>query len=75
MALLVVSAFRCAYCYFLNPARKTRPQAPRLPELNAEPKMPVAEAPSSSSATSEQQQLDSGNEEKDIILLTMVNPG
>uniref|UniRef100_H3DHT2 Endoplasmic reticulum junction formation protein lunapark n=1 Tax=Tetraodon nigroviridis TaxID=99883 RepID=H3DHT2_TETNG len=25
-------AFRCAYCYFLNPARKTRPQAPRLPE-------------------------------------------
>lgn len=53
-------AFRCAYCYFLNPARKTRPQAPRLPELNAEPKMPVAEAPSSSSATSEQQQLDSG---------------
>lgn len=53
-------AFRCAYCYFLNPARKTRPQAPRLPELNTEPKMPVAEAPSSSSATSEQQQLDSG---------------
>ncbi|XP_068101548.1 endoplasmic reticulum junction formation protein lunapark [Hyperolius riggenbachi] len=27
-------AFRCAYCYFLNPARKTRPQAPRLPELS-----------------------------------------
>lgn len=26
-------AFRCAYCYFLNPARKTRPQAPRLQEL------------------------------------------
>ncbi|CAL8321878.1 unnamed protein product [Merluccius merluccius] len=25
-------AFRCAYCYFLNPARKTRPQAPRLLE-------------------------------------------
>ncbi|KAL4635504.1 protein lunapark-A-like isoform X1 [Arapaima gigas] len=22
-------AFRCAYCYFLNPARKTRPQTPR----------------------------------------------
>ncbi|XP_073433523.1 endoplasmic reticulum junction formation protein lunapark [Dendrobates tinctorius] len=29
-------AFRCAYCYFLNPARKTRPQAPRLQELNLE---------------------------------------
>ncbi|MBN3326397.1 LNP protein, partial [Atractosteus spatula] len=29
-------AFRCAYCYFLNPARRTRPQAPRLPEFNIE---------------------------------------
>lgn len=32
-------AFRCAYCYFLNPARKTRPQAPRLPEVTGEVKM------------------------------------
>ncbi|XP_067299250.1 endoplasmic reticulum junction formation protein lunapark-A [Pseudorasbora parva] len=31
-------AFRCAYCYFLNPARKMRPQAPRLPEFTAEAK-------------------------------------
>ncbi|XP_069472238.1 endoplasmic reticulum junction formation protein lunapark [Ambystoma mexicanum] len=29
-------AFRCAYCYFLNPARKTRPHAPRLQEINFE---------------------------------------
>ncbi|TMS04256.1 Endoplasmic reticulum junction formation protein lunapark-B [Larimichthys crocea] len=29
-------AFRCAYCYFMNPARKTRPQAPRLPEFSYE---------------------------------------
>ncbi|XP_046886536.1 endoplasmic reticulum junction formation protein lunapark-B-like isoform X3 [Hypomesus transpacificus] len=29
-------AFRCAYCYTLNPARKTRPQAPRLPEFSFE---------------------------------------
>ncbi|XP_028279429.1 endoplasmic reticulum junction formation protein lunapark-B isoform X2 [Parambassis ranga] len=29
-------AFRCAYCYFLNPARKTRPQAPKLPEFSYE---------------------------------------
>ncbi|XP_041700233.1 endoplasmic reticulum junction formation protein lunapark-A [Coregonus clupeaformis] len=29
-------AFRCAYCYVLNPARKTRPQAPRLSEVSAE---------------------------------------
>uniref|UniRef100_A0A1A8I3C5 Endoplasmic reticulum junction formation protein lunapark n=1 Tax=Nothobranchius kuhntae TaxID=321403 RepID=A0A1A8I3C5_NOTKU len=31
--------FRCAYCYFLNPARKTRPQAPRLPEFSYERKL------------------------------------
>lgn len=32
-------AFRCAYCYFLNPARKTRPQAPRLPEFSYEKRL------------------------------------
>ncbi|NXC69271.1 LNP protein, partial [Anhinga anhinga] len=31
-------AFRCAYCFFLNPARKTRPQAPRLPDFSSEKK-------------------------------------
>ncbi|XP_023140070.2 endoplasmic reticulum junction formation protein lunapark-A [Amphiprion ocellaris] len=41
-------AFRCAYCYFLNPARKTRPQAPRLPEVTGELKM-SSEAPLPSS--------------------------
>lgn len=46
--ICVVSAFRCAYCYFLNPARKTRPQAPRLPEVTGELKM-SSEAPLSSS--------------------------
>ncbi|XP_016852209.1 endoplasmic reticulum junction formation protein lunapark isoform X2 [Anolis carolinensis] len=34
-------AFRCAYCFFLNPARKTRPQAPRLPDFSAEKKQPA----------------------------------
>ncbi|XP_057704253.1 endoplasmic reticulum junction formation protein lunapark-B isoform X2 [Corythoichthys intestinalis] len=38
-------AFRCAYCYFLNPARKTRPQAPRLPEFSYEKRL-RAESPS-----------------------------
>ncbi|XP_077469402.1 endoplasmic reticulum junction formation protein lunapark-B isoform X2 [Stigmatopora argus] len=37
-------AFRCAYCYFLNPARKTRPQAPRLPEFSYEKRL-RAESP------------------------------
>ncbi|NWU01971.1 LNP protein, partial [Urocynchramus pylzowi] len=31
-------AFRCAYCFFLNPARKTRPRAPRLPDFSFEKK-------------------------------------
>uniref|UniRef100_A0A3Q0QSD4 Endoplasmic reticulum junction formation protein lunapark n=1 Tax=Amphilophus citrinellus TaxID=61819 RepID=A0A3Q0QSD4_AMPCI len=42
-------AFRCAYCYFLNPARKTRPQAPRLTEvtgnLKLSPEAPGADVP------------------------------
>ncbi|XP_061546988.1 endoplasmic reticulum junction formation protein lunapark-B isoform X1 [Phycodurus eques] len=38
-------AFRCAYCYFLNPARKTRPQAPVLPEFSYERRL-RAESPS-----------------------------
>ncbi|XP_034550516.1 endoplasmic reticulum junction formation protein lunapark-A [Notolabrus celidotus] len=42
-------AFRCAYCFFLNPARRTRPQAPRLPEVTGELKMP-SEASMASSA-------------------------
>uniref|UniRef100_A0A4W4FC29 Endoplasmic reticulum junction formation protein lunapark n=1 Tax=Electrophorus electricus TaxID=8005 RepID=A0A4W4FC29_ELEEL len=37
-------AFRCAYCYFLNPARKTRPQAPRLPEFSEGKMSPVPSA-------------------------------
>ncbi|XP_070693886.1 endoplasmic reticulum junction formation protein lunapark-A isoform X2 [Pempheris klunzingeri] len=41
-------AFRCAYCYFLNPARRTRPLAPRLPEVTGELKM-SSEAPAPSS--------------------------
>ncbi|XP_057709439.1 endoplasmic reticulum junction formation protein lunapark-A [Corythoichthys intestinalis] len=45
-------AFRCVYCYFLNPARKTRPQAPRLPEVTGELKT-SSEAPSSSSSAEE----------------------
>uniref|UniRef100_I3JPP4 Endoplasmic reticulum junction formation protein lunapark n=1 Tax=Oreochromis niloticus TaxID=8128 RepID=I3JPP4_ORENI len=53
-------AFRCAYCYFLNPARKTRPQAPKLTEVagnhkmspeatGTDPAIPTATEPSSAS--------------------------
>lgn len=46
-------AFRCAYCFFLNPARKTRPQAPRLPEVTGELK-PSCEAPLPTSGADEE---------------------
>ncbi|XP_061827570.1 endoplasmic reticulum junction formation protein lunapark-A isoform X1 [Nerophis lumbriciformis] len=49
-------AFRCAYCYFLNPARKTRPQAPRLTELTAELKMSPEALSSSSNADEDSSQ-------------------
>ncbi|NWQ75011.1 LNP protein, partial [Columbina picui] len=41
-------AFRCAYCFFLNPARKTRPQAPRLPDFSFEKKPPAELRPQTS---------------------------
>ncbi|XP_064166311.1 endoplasmic reticulum junction formation protein lunapark-B-like isoform X2 [Anguilla rostrata] len=45
-------AFRCAYCYFLNPARKTRPQAPRLPEFSFERReRPESPTPAPSTAS------------------------
>ncbi|KAM4859053.1 endoplasmic reticulum junction formation protein lunapark isoform 3-T5 [Thomomys bottae] len=74
-------AFRCAYCFFLNPARKTRPQAPRLPEFNFEKRQAVegssfVEALTSESMLSsenqfseesleEQDALDNGTEQTD----------
>ncbi|XP_028837686.1 endoplasmic reticulum junction formation protein lunapark-B isoform X2 [Denticeps clupeoides] len=46
-------AYRCAYCYFLNPARKTRPQAPRLPEFSFERRLRSESPATGSSAASE----------------------
>ncbi|XP_037060782.1 endoplasmic reticulum junction formation protein lunapark isoform X2 [Peromyscus leucopus] len=46
-------AFRCAYCFFLNPARKTRPQAPRLPEFSFERKQAVEGSSSAGPMSSE----------------------
>ncbi|XP_031414095.1 endoplasmic reticulum junction formation protein lunapark-B isoform X1 [Clupea harengus] len=55
-------AYRCAYCYFLNPARKTRPQAPRLPEFSFERRLRSASpAPESSEARDS----DAGAEDSD----------
>ncbi|XP_057611645.1 endoplasmic reticulum junction formation protein lunapark isoform X2 [Chionomys nivalis] len=46
-------AFRCAYCFFLNPARKTRPQAPRLPEFSFEKRQAVESSSSAGPLSSE----------------------
>ncbi|XP_078537653.1 endoplasmic reticulum junction formation protein lunapark [Lissotriton helveticus] len=46
-------AFRCAYCYFLNPARKTRPHAPRLQEFSFEKRPRSGSQSSVGSATCE----------------------
>uniref|UniRef100_A0A672NSW4 Endoplasmic reticulum junction formation protein lunapark n=1 Tax=Sinocyclocheilus grahami TaxID=75366 RepID=A0A672NSW4_SINGR len=47
------AAFRCAYCYFMNPARKTRPQAPRLPEFSFEHRLCSESPETQSSAATE----------------------
>ncbi|XP_017559172.1 endoplasmic reticulum junction formation protein lunapark-B isoform X2 [Pygocentrus nattereri] len=45
-------SFRCGYCYFMNPARKMRPQAPRLPEFSFERRLrSESPDPQSSAAT------------------------
>ncbi|XP_008853527.1 endoplasmic reticulum junction formation protein lunapark [Nannospalax galili] len=66
-------AFRCAYCFFLNPARKTRPQAPRLPEFNFEKRQAVegsssaGSLPSESVPSSENQFSEESLKEQDVL--------
>ncbi|XP_022350519.1 protein lunapark isoform X1 [Enhydra lutris kenyoni] len=66
-------AFRCAYCFFLNPARKTRPQAPRLPEFSFEKRQAVESSssvgplPSRSVISSENQISEESVEEQDVL--------
>ncbi|XP_021564424.1 protein lunapark isoform X3 [Carlito syrichta] len=66
-------AFRCAYCFFLNPARKTRPQAPRLPEFSFEKRQTVEASssvgplPSGSMLSSEKQFSEESLEEQDVL--------
>lgn len=64
-------AFRCAYCFFLNPARKTRPQAPRLPEFSFEKRQsmegPVGPLHSEDVVSSENQFDEESLEEPDVL--------
>uniref|UniRef100_A0A8D1E011 Lunapark, ER junction formation factor n=1 Tax=Sus scrofa TaxID=9823 RepID=A0A8D1E011_PIG len=65
--------FRCAYCFFLNPARKTRPQAPRLPEFSFEKRQAleasstVGSLPSGSVISSENQISEESFEEQGVL--------
>ena len=36
-----ISAFRCCYCHYFNPARKQRPQAPRLSPISGTKSQPA----------------------------------
>ncbi|XP_021049158.1 endoplasmic reticulum junction formation protein lunapark isoform X1 [Mus pahari] len=66
-------AFRCAYCFFLNPARKTRPQAPRLPEFSFEKRHAVEGSSSTgpmlleSVPSAESQLIEDSLEEQDVL--------
>uniref|UniRef100_A0A8C1M6J7 Endoplasmic reticulum junction formation protein lunapark n=1 Tax=Cyprinus carpio TaxID=7962 RepID=A0A8C1M6J7_CYPCA len=59
-------AFRCAYCYFMNPARKTRPQAPRLPEFSFERRL-RSESPETQSSAATETPEDSDAPEDRIV--------
>ncbi|GAA6219371.1 protein lunapark-B-like [Lates japonicus] len=62
-------AFRCAYCYFLNPARKTRPQAPRLPEFSYERRLRAesrSPGPTPRSGTDTEESAPPSGDEKEI---------
>ncbi|KAI2663325.1 Endoplasmic reticulum junction formation protein lunapark-B [Labeo rohita] len=67
------TAFRCAYCYFMNPARKTRPQAPRLPEFSFERRL-RSESPETQSSAATETPEDSDAPEDDIERTTTAEP-
>ncbi|KAA0713424.1 Endoplasmic reticulum junction formation protein lunapark-B [Triplophysa tibetana] len=66
-------AFRCAYCYFMNPARKTRPQAPRLPEFSFERRL-RSESPETQSSAATETPEDSDAPEDDMEKTTSTEP-
>ena len=41
LCIFIILAFRCAYCFYWNPARKQRPAPPRLETLSPHPAAPV----------------------------------
>ncbi|NWS93891.1 LNP protein, partial [Mionectes macconnelli] len=69
-------AFRCAYCFFLNPARKTRPQAPRLPDFSFEKKLSTelqSETEPPESREEKPQQTEQTEESDDVAQIVETN--
>lgn len=56
------TAFKCAFCATLNPARKQRPIAPRL---DSTPERKLAERRHSSTSTSEEEKISESDSEED----------
>ena len=70
--LLFFSAFRCAYCFYWNPARKQRPFAPRLETITPQlpPPTPATEdqdedEEEEDEEEQEEQESSSGEDEED----------
>ena len=58
-----VSAFRCAYCYYWNPARKQRPSAPRLEDLAPQLPPPLSTTQDQDEEEEEDQESSSGDDD------------
>ncbi|KAG0717760.1 Endoplasmic reticulum junction formation protein lunapark-B [Chionoecetes opilio] len=58
-------AFRCAYCYYWNPARKQRPSAPRLENLALQRPPPLPTTQDQDEEEEEDQESSSGEEEEE----------
>ncbi|KAK8391462.1 hypothetical protein O3P69_017207 [Scylla paramamosain] len=58
-------AFRCAYCYYWNPARKQRPSAPRLEDLAPQLPPPLPTTQDQEEEEEDDQESSSGEDEED----------
>ncbi|XP_050695489.1 endoplasmic reticulum junction formation protein lunapark-A-like [Eriocheir sinensis] len=58
-------AFRCAYCFYWNPARKQRPSAPRLEDLAPQLPPPLPTTQDQDEEEEEDQESSSGEEEEE----------
>lgn len=76
VASFPLTAFRCCYCYYFNPARKQRPQAPRLSPVSGLKNQGVGQNTIKNPETSDSEKnsgSDSSSDEgrcSDIVYLT-----